>query len=109
MNLNHNIFRAYDIRGIALEDLTEEVVIKLGKALGSESMERGIKEFIIGRDGRNSSPQIFEWLSSGLLSTGCNVIDIGLVTSPMFYHATHHLNASSGTCLLYTSDAADEV
>ena len=99
VNLNHNIFRAYDIRGIALEDLTEEVVIKLGKALGSESMERGIKEFIIGRDGRNSSPQIFEWLSSGLLSTGCNVIDIGLVTSPMFYHATHHLNASSGTII----------
>ena len=99
VNLNHNIFRAYDIRGIAFEDLTEEVVIKLGKALGSESMERGIKEFIIGRDGRNSSPQIFEWLSSGLLSTGCNVIDIGLVTSPMFYHATHHLNASSGTII----------
>ena len=99
MNLNHNIFRAYDIRGIAFEDLTEEVVIKLGKALGSESIERGIKEFIIGRDGRNSSPQIFEWLSSGLLSTGCNVIDIGLVTSPMFYHATHHLNASSGTII----------
>ena len=62
-------------------------------------MERRIKEFIIGRDGRNSSPQIFEWLSSGLLSTGCNVIDIGLVTSPMFYHATHHLNASSGTII----------
>ena len=99
VNLNHNIFRAYDIRGIAFEDLTEEVVIKLGKALGSESIERGIKEFIIGRDGRNSSPQIFEWLSSGLLSTGCNVIDIGLVTSPMFYHATHHLNASSGTII----------
>lgn len=99
MNLNHNIFRAYDIRGIAFEDLTEEVVIKLGKALGSESIERGIKEFIIGRDGRNSSPQIFEWLSSGLLSTGCNVIDIGLVTSPMFYHATHYLNASSGTII----------
>ena len=71
------------------EDLTEEVVIKLGKALGSESMERRIKEFIIGRDGRNSVSD-FEWLSSGLLSTGCNVIDIGLVTSPMFYHATHH-------------------
>lgn len=99
VNLNHNIFRAYDIRGIAFEDLTEEVVIKLGKALGSESIERGIKEFIIGRDGRNSSPQIFEWLSSGLLSTGCNVIDIGLVTSPMFYHATHYLNASSGTII----------
>ena len=99
MNLNHNIFRAYDIRGIALKDLTEEVVIKLGKALGSESIERGIKEFIIGRDGRNSSPQIFEWLSSGLLSTGCNVVDIGLVTSPMFYHATHYLNASSGTII----------
>ena len=99
MDLNQNIFRAYDIRGIAYEDLSEEVVINLGKALGSESLDRGISDFIIGRDGRLSSPQMFDWLSSGVLSTGCNVVDIGLVTSPMFYHSTYELSTSSGTVI----------
>ena len=99
MNLNQHIFRANDIRGVAYEDLSEEVVIQLGKALGSEAQDRNINEFIIGRDGRLSSPDIFEWLSSGILSTGCNVIDIGIVTSPMFYHSTYTLGTSSGVVI----------
>ena len=99
MQLNQNIFRANDIRGIAYEDLTEEVVQSLGRALGSEAIDRNIQKFIIGRDGRLSSPEIFDWLSSGIMSTGCNVIDIGIVTSPMFYHATYELNSSSGVVI----------
>ena len=59
----------------------------------------GINEFIIGRDGRLSSPDIFEWLSSGVISTGCGLIDIGIVTSPMFYHSTFSLNSSSGVVI----------
>ena len=78
MQLNQNIFRANDIRGIAYEDLTEEVVQSLGKALGSEAIDRNVQEFIVGRDARLSSPQIFDWLSSGIISTGCDVIDIGI-------------------------------
>ena len=111
MRLNDNIFRANDIRGIAYEDLTQEVVFALGQALGSESIKRNQNNFIIGRDGRISSPQLFAWLSEGVLSTGCNVIDIGIVPSPVFYHSTFNLNSSSGVvitgshnpCLLYTS------
>ena len=99
MQLNQNIFRANDIRGIAYEDLTEEVVQGLGRALGSEAIDRNIQELIIGRDGRLSSPEIFDWLSSGIMSTGCNVIDIGIVTSPMFYHSTYELNSSSGVVI----------
>ena len=99
MQLNRNIFRANDIRGIAYEDLTEEVVQSLGKALGSEAIDRNVQEFIVGRDARLSSPQIFDWLSSGIISTGCNVIDIGIVTSPMFYHSTYELNSSSGVVI----------
>ena len=99
MKLNEHIFRANDIRGIAYEDLNQEVVINLGKALGSEAQDRGLSEFIIGRDGRLSSPDIFEWLSSGVLSSGCNVIDIGIVTSPMFYHSTFSLSSSSGVVI----------
>ena len=85
MKLNENIFRANDIRGIALEDLTEEVIFALGRALGTESLNRKQDDFIIGRDGRISSPLLFEWLSEGVLSTGCNVIDIGVVPSPVLY------------------------
>jgi len=99
VQLNQNIFRANDIRGIAYEDLTEEVVQSLGRALGSEAIDRNIQKFIIGRDGRLSSPEIFDWLSSGIMSAGCNVIDIGIVTSPMFYHSTYELNTSSGVVI----------
>jgi len=99
MQLNQHIFRANDIRGVAYYDLNEEVVIMLGKALGSEALDRNINEFIVGRDGRLSSPDIFEWLSSGILSTGCDVINIGIVTSPMFYHSTYSLDTSSGVVI----------
>ncbi len=99
MEVNQHIFRANDIRGVAYEDLTEEVVIKLGKSLGSEALERGVKDFVIGRDGRLSSPDMYEWLSGGVLSTGCNVINIGIVTSPMFYHSTFVLESASGVVI----------
>ena len=99
MEINQNIFRANDIRGVAYEDLTPEVVQSLGRALGSEAIDRNIQEFIVGRDARLSSPEIYDWLSSGIISTGCNVIDIGIVTSPMFYHSTYELNTSSGVVI----------
>ena len=99
MEINQNIFRANDIRGIAYEDLTPEVVQSLGRALGSEAIDRNIQEFIVGRDARLSSPEIYDWLSSGIISTGCSVIDIGIVTSPMFYHSTYALNTSSGVVI----------
>ena len=99
MEINQNIFRANDIRGIAYEDLTPEVVYSLGRALGSEAIDRNIQEFIVGRDARLSSPEIYDWLSSGIISTGCCVINIGIVTSPMFYHSTYELNSSSGVVI----------
>ena len=107
MELNDNIFRANDIRGIAFEDLTERVVFALGKALGTESIIRKQNDFIIGRDGRVSSPQLFEWLSEGVISTGCNVTDIGIVPSPVFYHSTFNLNSSSGAVITGSHNPAD--
>jgi len=107
MELNDNIFRANDIRGIAFEDLTEEVVFALGKALGTESINRKQGDFIIGRDGRVSSPQLFEWVSEGVLSTGCNVKDIGVVPSPVFYHSTFNLDSSSGVVITGSHNPAD--
>ena len=107
MELNQNIFRANDIRGIAYEDLTPEVVQNLGRALGSEAIDRNIQEFIVGRDARLSSPEIYDWLSSGIISTGCNLIDIGIVTSPMFYHSTYELNSSSGVVITGSHNPAN--
>ena len=107
MDLNDNIFRANDIRGIAFEDLTEEVVFALGKALGTESINRKQGDFIIGRDGRVSSPQLFEWVAEGVLSTGCNVTDIGVVPSPVFYHSTFNLDSSSGVVITGSHNPAD--
>ena len=107
MLLNEHIFRANDIRGVAYEDLTEEVVYLLGQSLGSEALSRGVEELIVGRDGRVSSPEITFWLSSGILSTGCNVLDIGIVTSPMFYHSTFELSSSSGVVITGSHNPAE--
>ncbi len=107
MKINENIFRANDIRGVAYEDLNQEVVLALGKALGTESLNRNQNDFIIGRDGRISSPEMFEWLSEGVLSTGCNVIDIGIVPSPVFYHSTFNLKSSSGVVITGSHNPAN--
>ena len=99
MDINTNIFRAYDIRGVAYEDLTEEIVSKLGKSLGTSSLNRGETLLIVARDGRNSSPDMYEWLSRGIRSTGCNVLNIGIVPTPLLYFSTFKLSSSSGVMI----------
>ena len=99
MLLNKNIFRANDIRGIAYQDLTEEVITGLGRALGSITIKSGSNNFLVGRDGRNSSPNMFEWLTAGILQSGCNVLNIGIVPSPVLYYATHELDCSNGVII----------
>ena len=96
MNINNNIFRAYDIRGIAYKELTEDLVFTLGKSIGTSVLELGETSLIIGRDGRNSSPDLKKWLSEGVMSTGCDVINIGVVPTPLLYFSTHKLQSSSG-------------
>ncbi len=90
------LFRAYDIRGIVGETLSAEVVQVLGRAIGSEARERGEYSVAIARDGRLSSLELSQALGRGLLSSGCSVIDLGLVPTPVLYFATHVLNTESG-------------
>ena len=90
------IFRAYDIRGIVGKTLTASGVYEIGRAVGSEADARGVTAIAVGRDGRASSPELCESLIRGLLATGRNVIDIGMVPTPMLYFATHHLETASG-------------
>ncbi|NNM81212.1 MAG: phosphomannomutase/phosphoglucomutase [Burkholderiales bacterium] len=90
------IFKAYDIRGIVGKSLTAEVAKAIGRALGSEAILLGQKEMVVGRDGRLSGPEISAALAEGMRMTGIDVIDIGLVATPMVYFATHHLGTGSG-------------
>jgi len=91
-----NIFKAYDIRGVVGKTLNDNSVIQIGKSIGSEALLQNQKKICVGYDGRLSSPHIFNLLSKGLLSTGINVTNIGLVTTPMLYFSTHQLNTKSG-------------
>ena len=91
-----SIFRAYDIRGIVDETLTEEGVYFIGRALGAEADARGQKTIVVARDGRHSSEALLESLTKGLLESGRDVLDIGLTPTPVLYFATHYLDAHSG-------------
>ena len=95
-SLPAEIFRLYDIRGVVGQTLMPEYAFEIGRAIGSESIARDQRSVIIGRDGRLSGPELAEALSRGILSTGCDVIDIGRVPTPMLYFATHYLGSASG-------------
>lgn len=91
-----HIFRAYDIRGIADSELTDETVALIGKAIGSAALADNSDSFVVARDGRLSSERIANALIEGLLSTGVNVIDLGLVATPVMYFAVETLDVQSG-------------
>ena len=93
------IFRAYDIRGIVGKDLTQETVYDIGRALGTEAMANGCKTFVLGRDGRASSPELANALASGIITTGCSVLDIGRVPTPVLYFVAHHIEGRSGVMI----------
>ena len=102
-----SIFRAYDIRGIVDDLLTEDVVYAIALAIGSEALDCGEQKIIVARDGRLSGPKLFTALCDGLLTTGCDVIDIGMVPTPAFYFATYHLGFHSGVMLTGSHNPAD--
>lgn len=97
--INPEIFREYDIRGIAESDLADPVVLTLGQALGTYLGAQGCKSLTLGRDCRLSSQRLMEQLSGGLLSTGLNVIDIGVCPTPVLYFSLHHLNPDAGVMI----------
>ena len=85
------IFKAYDIRGVVGRSLTPEIVELIGQALGSEARALGQKEIAIGRDGRLSGPALSAALARGIQAAGIDVVDVGLVATPMTYFAAHQL------------------
>ncbi len=95
-NVSASIFKAYDIRGIVGETLTEEVVYNIGRAIGSEAHARQQKTVAVARDGRLSGKLFVTALTKGLRDTGRDVIDVGMVPTPLLYFATHYLDIGSG-------------
>lgn len=89
MDLTPAIFKAYDIRGIVPQTLDSQVAEALGKAFGSRARAAGERSVAVGRDGRLSGPELAEALIRGLTATGLEVIDIGMVTTPMLYFAAN--------------------
>ena len=90
-----SIFRAYDIRGIYPKELNEKIVEKLGKAFGTFNPGK----IVIGMDARLSSPALKKNFMKGLISTGCEAIDIGMVTTPISMFAIKHLKADGGVMI----------
>lgn len=98
------IFKAYDIRGVVGKSLTEEGVRLIGQALGSELLaghgpDGRSPEIAIGRDGRLSGPSLAEALMSGIMASGVNVAEIGMVATPIAYFAAHELGCGSAVAV----------
>ncbi|MGE5404983.1 MAG: phosphomannomutase/phosphoglucomutase [Candidatus Saccharibacteria bacterium] len=107
-NLNVSIFRQYDIRGKADSDLTSDVVTHLGRAVGTWIQQKGILELAVGADNRLSSPRLKQALIDGLMETGCRVLDLGTVVTPMLYYAPVFYNLGAGIMVTGSHNPPDE-
>lgn len=94
--MNLHIFREYDIRGIAETDLADDVVEKIGLAFGTFLRRNGGKEVVVGRDVRLSSDRLRTTIIRGLVQTGCRIIDVGMVPTPVLYFSLYHYNTDGG-------------
>jgi phosphomannomutase/phosphoglucomutase len=107
MNLPAEIFKAYDIRGIVGKALTPATVRAIGQALGSAAQDHGRDTLVVGRDGRLSGPELAGALSDGIRASGANVIDVGMVATPMTYFAAHHLDTQSSVMVTGSHNPPD--
>ncbi len=101
------IFKAYDIRGIVGVSLTAGYAELIGKAIGSEASTRGISSIAFARDGRLSGPELGQALVKGILSTGIDVVDVGMVPTPLLYFSAHELTNGSGVMLTGSHNPPD--
>ncbi len=96
IDMNPHIFRKYDIRGVVSTDLTPEVVTEIGRALGTRAVRAGHKNFAVGRDCRTHSPTLRDALVKGLTSCGLEVLDVGMVPTPLLYFAVFFWDLGGG-------------
>lgn len=107
-NINKNIFREYDIRGVYGVDLNEDVAYTIGKSFGTYIKKQNINDTIIGHDNRLSSPVLTDALIKGILGTGVNVINLGLVTTPMYYYARKYFQVKTGIMVTASHNPKDD-
>ncbi|MDA0424927.1 phosphomannomutase/phosphoglucomutase, partial [Stutzerimonas frequens] len=93
---DRDIFRAYDIRGIVGQSLSDACVYHIGRAFAAEAASRRIREVVVGADGRLSGPRLKEVLIQGLTDSGCRVLDIDYVPTPTLYFAAHQRADQTG-------------
>ncbi|CAN5843723.1 phosphomannomutase/phosphoglucomutase [soil metagenome] len=105
--MNPNIFREYDIRGIVGQDLTEETVAVLGKAIGTFFNKNGAKRIAIGFDARESSPVFERLLTEGFNESGCDAVLIGMVPTPVLYHTVFTKNVDGGVMITGSHNPPD--
>jgi len=108
MKFPAEVFRAYDIRGIAGRVLTAALVRDVGRALGALGRARGAPTFAVGRDGRLSSPELCAALVEGLNAAGADAIEIGVVPTPVTYFAAHHLACQSAVMVTGSHNPGDQ-
>ena len=105
--LPHEIFKAYDIRGIVGKTLTTNIIKIIGHSIGTEAQARGLTSIAIGRDGRLSGRALSNSLAEGLQISGINVLDVGMVPTPMLYFAAHELCNYSGVMVTGSHNPPD--
>ena len=98
-----HIFRAYDIRGIAKTEVTPTIALLIGQAVASEALSQGEHSLLVGLDARTHSPMLYDSLVKGILSTGCNVINIGVVPTPLMNFAATAFNETSSGIVVTAS------
>ncbi|MEJ2051471.1 MAG: phosphomannomutase, partial [Calditrichota bacterium] len=89
--MNSYIFREYDIRGEVEKDFPDDVVISLGKGFGTWARGKNVKTIALSGDVRLTSPHLKEQFAAGVISTGINVIDIGIIPTPVNYFSLYNL------------------
>ena len=96
VKIKNTIFREYDVRGIYGEELDTDVAYTFGRSFGSYVQLSGEKEVLVGNDNRESGPYLSNGIIKGLIDSGVNVINLGLVTTPMYYYARKKYNIKTG-------------
>ena len=103
------VFRQYDIRGKANSQINDDFALRLGKAIGSDMVNSGQQNLLVGCDGRTSSPKLKAALIEGILSTGCHVIDVGLIPTPLLNFALASLDTvDSGVMVTASHNPAED-
>lgn len=106
--VSYTLFRAYDVRGVYADNLTEHSACLIGQAIGSQLRELGGQAVVLGRDGRLSSPSLAKAVTDGLLQAGCHVTDLGLLPTPLMYFAIQSGIAPHGVMITGSHNPPNE-